>query len=58
MQFARWADKKVWHNVFAILREDTDFEEISIDSTAVRAHQHAAGVPEKREQLLYVLEVG
>ncbi|GAC1411605.1 MAG: hypothetical protein NVSMB6_13010 [Burkholderiaceae bacterium] len=23
----RWADKNVWHNIFAVLREDADFEE-------------------------------
>lgn len=44
VHFARWWDKKVWQNIFAILREDADFEEFYLNSTAVRAHQHTAGV--------------
>jgi len=30
------------------LREDADFEEVYLDSTIVRAHQHAAGAEKKR----------
>jgi hypothetical protein len=29
------------------LAQDADFEEVFIDSTIVRAHQHAAGAPKK-----------
>ncbi|MDI3302327.1 MAG: IS5 family transposase [Burkholderia multivorans] len=47
-RFARWAQAGVWHGVFATLAGDTDFEEVFIDSTIVRAHQHAAGAPKKR----------
>lgn len=46
-RFARWADKGVWHRVFAELAKDADFEEVFLDSTIVRAHQHAAGAPKK-----------
>lgn len=42
------AQAGVWHGVFATLAGDTDFEEVFIDSTIVRAHQHAAGAPKKR----------
>lgn len=45
---ARWSDKNVWQSIFAILREDADVEEVSIDSTVIRAHQHAAGAAKKR----------
>jgi len=38
----------VWHRVFAQLALDADFEEVFIDSTIVRAHQHAAGAPKKK----------
>ena len=34
--------------LFAVLREDSDFEEVCIDSTVIRAHQHAAGAAKKR----------
>jgi transposase len=48
VRFARWSDKNVWHNIFAVLREDVDFEEVYLDSTVVRAHQHAAGAAKKK----------
>jgi transposase len=47
-RFARWSDAEVWQRVFTELVKDVDFEEIFIDSTIVRAHQHAAGAPKKR----------
>ncbi len=46
-RFSRWSRRGVWHRVFAELAQDADFEEVFIDSTIVRAHQHAAGAPEK-----------
>lgn len=46
-RFARWSNNGVWHRVFAALAMDADFEEIFLDSTIVRAHQHAAGAPKK-----------
>jgi transposase len=48
VRFARWSNKKVWQSVFAVLREDADFEEVYLDSTVVRAHQHAAGAAKKK----------
>lgn len=57
VRFARWSDKRVWENVFAVLREDADFEEVYLDSTIVRAHQHAAGAAKKKgHKLSDVLE--
>lgn len=47
-RFARWSRRGVWHRIFANLAQDADFEEVFIDSTIVRAHQHAAGTPKKR----------
>lgn len=46
-RFARWSRRGVWHRVFAELAQDADFEEVFIDSTIVRAHQHAAGATKK-----------
>ena len=48
VRFARWSDKQVWQKVFSVLREDADFEEVFLDSTIVRAHQHAAGAAKKK----------
>jgi transposase len=39
----RWCEGRVWERVFKILAEDADNEYAMIDSTIVRAHQHAAG---------------
>lgn len=46
-RFARWSNKGVWHRVFSEMAKDADFEEVFMDSTIVRAHQHAAGAPKK-----------
>jgi transposase len=41
-RFDRWARKGVWQRVFEAL-QDPDLEWLILDSTVVRAHQHAAG---------------
>jgi transposase len=41
-RFDRWSTKGVWKRVFDAL-QDPDLEWMIIDSTVVRAHQHAAG---------------
>lgn len=41
-RFNRWSKKGVWQAVFKALQEP-DLEWLMIDSTIVRAHQHAAG---------------
>ena len=41
-RFDRWGTKGVWKRVFEAL-QDPDLEWMIIDSTVVRAHQHAAG---------------
>ena len=47
-RFARWSDKGLWRRVFAELAKAADFEEVFLDSTIVRAHQHAAGAAKKK----------
>lgn len=42
-RFKRWAGKGVWQMIFHTLATDADMEWVMIDSTIVRAHQHAAG---------------
>lgn len=46
-RFDRWAKKGVWQRVFEAL-QDPDLEWLILDSTVVRAHQHAAGAEKKR----------
>ena len=42
-RFRRWAKKGVWEGIFSALGINPDLEYLIIDSTVVRAHQHAAG---------------
>lgn len=42
-RFNRWSKKGVWQRVSEALSEEADLEWLLIDSTVVRAHQHAAG---------------
>ena len=48
-RFNRWAKSGVWGRVVAALGGDADLESLLIDSTVVRAHQHAAGARKKAE---------
>ena len=48
VRFARWRDKNVWDRISAAVSRDPDLEQLMIDSTIVRAHQHAAGAQKKR----------
>ena len=41
-RFDRWAKKGVWERIFRQL-QDPDLEWLLLDSTVIRAHQHAAG---------------
>jgi transposase len=41
-RFDRWSTKGVWLRVFEALK-DPDLEWLILDSTVIRAHQHAAG---------------
>jgi transposase len=49
-RFARWSNTGVWHRVFTELVKDADFEQVFVDSTIVRAHQHAAGAQKKPDR--------
>ena len=41
--FAKWQEQGVFEKVFHELRIETDLQDISIDSTSCKAHQHSAG---------------
>jgi transposase len=41
-RFDRWARKGVWERIFREL-QDPDLEWLLLESTVIRAHQHAAG---------------
>ena len=47
IRFTRWEENGVWHRLANALHGEADLEELFIDATIVRAHQHAAGAPKK-----------
>lgn len=42
-RFGRWSQKGVWWRILEAMADDADFEYLIVDSTIVRAHQHAEG---------------
>jgi transposase len=58
-RFSRWCKCGVWGRVLEALGGDTDLSNLLLDSTVVRAHQHAAGakggkIPKRWEDLVAV----
>jgi transposase len=49
MRFRRWEARGVWQRLWGQLQTErfADARGLFIDSTTVRAHQHAAGAPKK-----------
>ena len=47
-RFSRWGKKGVWQRVIEAISDDVDLEALFVDSTVVRAHQHAAGSQKKK----------
>jgi transposase len=50
MRWQRWVERGVWWQILLILKrlKRIDLHIVFLDSTVVRAHQHAAGAPKKR----------
>jgi len=46
-RFNRWSKAGVWGRVFQAVKL-ADLEALLLDSTVIRAHQHAAGAPQKK----------
>jgi transposase len=49
-RYSRWGKKGVWQRLIEALIDDPDLEALLIDSTVVRAHQHAAGAQKKQDR--------
>ena len=47
-RFKRWGESGVWQRVVEAVNGARDMEVLMIDSTVVRAHQHAAGAQKKK----------
>ena len=46
-RFSRWVKSGIFDQIFKMLSEDADMEFLLIDSTFVKAHQHASGAKKK-----------
>ena len=42
-RFCKWRNDGTLQTIFNALYKDTDYENLMIDSTLVKAHQHSAG---------------
>jgi putative transposase len=47
-RYNRWCKRGVWQRVLEALGGDPDLEHLLLDSTIIRAHQHAAGAKKGR----------
>jgi transposase len=54
-RFARWTQTGVWDRVFRAVSTGRDLEEVMLDSTAARAHHHAAGARKKTAHRLWAV---
>ena len=57
-RFARWQKRGTWDHVFAALSQDADFEDVFIDGSVIRVHQHGAGAEKKTAHRRLVAHVG
>ncbi|WP_394335396.1 IS5 family transposase [Hymenobacter amundsenii] len=48
VRFSRWKHSGVWAKALAALQDETGLSQLQVDSTIVRAHQHAAGALKKK----------
>jgi len=42
-RYSRWSKRGIWQRLLEVLGRGEDLEHLLLDSTTVRAHQHAAG---------------
>ena len=57
-RFSRWSKTGVWQRVIDAVRDDVDLEALMLDSTIVRAHQHAAGAKKKKGRKRWAVRAG
>ena len=57
-RYYRWIEMGVLDRMFALLASEADMEWLMIDSTVIRAHQHAAGAAKKKGELMPRVWVG
>lgn len=50
-KFRKWINDGIFDNIFRILSSDAELENISIDGSIVKAHQHSAGAKKGGSQM-------
>jgi len=48
-RFNRWSKKGIWQRALEHLSKESDLEWLMVDSTTVKAHQHASGAAGKKK---------
>ena len=48
-RFCKWRDDGTLQTIFNTLCKDADYENLNIDSTMIKAHQHSAGAKKGRQ---------
>ncbi len=49
-RFSRWEEQGVWERMFTHFSKDTDLENVSIDSSVIRAHPCRRGSKKRRSR--------
>ena len=47
-RFAKWSDGGIFERIFTDLAADADMQDISIDSTCIKAHKSSAGAKKEK----------
>ena len=47
-RFSRWSEKGIFQNAFEEIKDALDQDEVSLDSSTVRVHQHGHGAIKKK----------
>ena len=47
-RFAKWSDAGIFERIFTDLAADADMQDISIDSTCIKAHKSSAGAKKEK----------
>ena len=50
-RFIRWQRKVMWQRLLEILKGNTNFEWLTINSSYVKAHQHATGARDENQAI-------
>lgn len=48
-RFNKWSKNRIFEQIFEIIGVDADMQDLSMDSTSIKVHQHAAGAKKGRK---------